>query len=637
MRGVVSAAGSPQAGVTLRLGTAGRTRAATSDERGRFEIRDVAAGAYALSAALPARSLGAFVPVDVGMEGEILGAVVVKVELRPTVRLSGQVHDELGHPLLGAFVRLEEEERALPVTIETGADGRFAIEGRLRGAAYRLLVQRAGYLPDGPRAVKAGGPPIEVRMRRGATLEGLVVDERGAPVAGAEIAVVSEEEGGEVPRGEGSRGEPAIGAAAAPIGDGWAQLDPSGELGVLRGGIPFPPLRPPPAASRSPGSQLPRSDGKGGFRIAELPAGRLIVTARHPDFAGAAAVPVALIAGASRSVRLQLVRGATVRGRVLDERRLGVADVEVSTSDGRTVLSDPAGGFVIEHVARNLRLSARRRGFLRGETEVEVSPGQAELACELVLQRALGRLGGEVSDARGAGIEGARLSIAPHGGEPVRVTTDRAGRFFVDGLPDGPYHVVVEHAAWAMLTLPAIEATSEARLVLEAGGGIEGELLDPRLGVPPADATLEVVVAGERRRVPLAGRRFRLLALPSGPARLVASARGYPRIERAVDILAADRAGEVTVRDLRLELELGGQLRGRVRDDRGDPIAGAQITVDSPGVDPVRSGADGAYALVGVPSGRVEVSAELGERSARDEVEVRANEESRLDLVLPSR
>src|SRR4029079_6859930 len=123
----------------------------------------------------PARALGAFVPVDVGLTTAPT-TIDVAVELQPTVRVWRSILADRGRPLPGAFVRVEEEPRPLPLELETSADGRYSAPGRLRGRAYRISVRRAGYLPDGPRLVRAGTTPGDFRLRRGAALEGQVVD-----------------------------------------------------------------------------------------------------------------------------------------------------------------------------------------------------------------------------------------------------------------------------------------------------------------------------------------------------------------------------------------------------------------------------------------------------------------------------
>ncbi|MGH8324749.1 MAG: carboxypeptidase-like regulatory domain-containing protein, partial [Steroidobacteraceae bacterium] len=125
--------------------------------------------------------------------------------------------------------------------------------------------------------------------------------------------------------------------------------------------------------------------------------------------------------------------------------------------------------------------------------------------------------------------------------------------------------------------------------------------------------------------------RFSATALPAGRATLTASAPGYVTATRAVDVVAGDRLHDVTVRDLRLELERGGTVAGRVRDDRGEPVADAAVVVTG---QRARTNHDGDFRVDGVAAGRLRVTAGKGGAVAAEEVEVRAGDESRVELRL---
>ena len=96
-------------------------------------------------------------------------------------------------------------------------------------------------------------------------------------------------------------------------------------------------------------------------------------------------------------------------------------------------------------------------------------------------------------------------------------------------------------------------------------------------------------------------------------------------------MVAGDCLHDVTVRDVRLELERGGSIVGRVRDDHGDAVADAAIVA---GAAHARTDCEGNFRVDGVASGRVRVSAQKDGAGAADDVEVRAGDESRVDLRL---
>ncbi|MGZ3444024.1 MAG: carboxypeptidase-like regulatory domain-containing protein, partial [Polyangia bacterium] len=100
---------------------------------------------------------------------------------------------------------------------------------------------------------------------------------------------------------------------------------------------------------------------------------------------------------------------------------------------------------------------------------------------------------------------------------------------------------------------------------------------------------------------------------------------------REVDGVAGDRPHDVTVRDVRIELERGGTVIGRVRDDHGEAVGDALVMVAG---QRARSDRDGNFRVEGVAAGRARVTAEKGGAVAAEEVEVRAGDESRIELRL---
>jgi hypothetical protein len=303
------------------------------------------------------------------------------------------------------------------------------------------------------------------------------------------------------------------------------------------------------------------------------------------------------------------------------------------TSDGASLaMTDARGEYAIAHVARALTLRVHAAGFLPASRTVAPSERGP---FDVLLRRAEGRLGGDVVDDRGAPVSAARVEIASPTGvgtAPRWVTTDRSGRFRAEGLAPGPYRVTVSHADFAPAGFEGVAPADDARFPLAPGGGIDGELRDGRLGGVPPGAHLDLVVAGGKPRpLALVGGRFSATSLPPGRATLTAGAPGYVTITRDLDIVPGDRLRDVTVRDVRIELVRGGTLVGRVRDDRGDPVVDAAIAVAGLRA---RTDRDGAFRVDGVPAGRLRVTATSAGGAGAEEVEVRANDESRVELRL---
>jgi hypothetical protein len=621
-RGRVEKAGRPVAEALVELGGVDPPRSTRSAADGSFAFGDLPSGTYALRATLG--TAAAFL-------ARVEPSMTARLELAEGWALTGTLRDQAGRPIAGGRVTCAEGDSDLLLRrAATEKDGAFRIAPVVAGE-YRVHAQAEGFLGSDPRTVIVGAarPPasLDLRLERGATVIGRVLDESGHPVAAAQIGV----------GGETSSGEPLMVLAAGGAGGrGDARLEAQGELGVMRGPIPYPPLDPsPPADPRAgavPDHEVVRTDASGEFRVTGLAAGRLVIAAWHPDFARSASDPMLLSAGATAHVELRLRRGATVRGRVTSERGDPIAGVELSAAGLATAVSDGHGDFQFDHLLVDVTLTAKKRGYLPGSTSVAIEGASVLKDVQLTLRAAEGRLGGVVVDDRGGPVAGARVEIAAPPLPAQTVMSDPRGRFRADGLSSGPYRVTVTHADFAELVMPDVAPTEDARVVLAAGGGISGEVRDARSGGLPVGARGTLELSGQRRALTFdrAG-RFTLSALPSGPGRLTVEAPGYVTFTRDLEIPVGERAHEVTVRDLRVELERGGVVVGAIRSDRGDPVEGVEVTA---GGARGRSDARGQFRLEGVSAGRVAVTAEKAGQSVTDEVEVREADQSRVDLIL---
>jgi Carboxypeptidase regulatory-like domain len=305
-----------------------------------------------------------------------------------------------------------------------------------------------------PAAVVApdGGAPLR-------TVMGRVVDGSGRPIGGVRVEMV----GDAPPR----------------------SAEPSGELGILRPPIPYPPAAP---ASLGPYAM---SDADGRFRLEGVGLGPARVSASHPQFAPQTAA-------------------------------VGVGPLEIV--------------------------------LLPAPPAPSLEPGAVEIGNQ--------RLAGTVVDDRGFPVGGARVEAAGRG-----ALSDPGGRFALDGLPPGPWHVRATHLDFAPAEV-TLGAGEEAQLQLVPGGGIEGELRDARGGVP-AGAVVELSVDGRSQALALRGGRFVATGVRAGRVLLSARAPGCVPARLEVEVPPGDRPGDLTARDLRMVLERGGVVSGSVRGDDG--------------------------------------------------------------------
>jgi protocatechuate 3,4-dioxygenase beta subunit len=627
---LVRAHGQPAAGVEVTVGGPGGMRSAKSGPDGAVSFVNLAEGRYAVRAIGDGEA--AFVDGVVVALGDG-GSGLLTIELGPATTLSGRLRDRAGHALDSGAVALSEADGTpLLRTAAVDREGNFRFAGVLAGG-YVVEARADGYYPSEPRTVRVGRTPatLELRLERGAEISGRVVDERAQPVAGAQVEVA----------GESLDGAPIAVTAAAELS--WTsatgasqRLEASGELGVLRGPIPYPPATPlwtPTVATAAAPPKMFMTDANGAFRIVGLPAGRLVVAATHPEFARGASEPLRVAAGGEVSVTVVLSRGVRIDGRVVDGDGAPLVGAEIAGVDGVLTVTDARGQYELLHLARAQTLTARAPGFLPASRAV--SPSERG-PFDFTLRRAEGHLAGDVLDDRGAPLSAARVEIAAPS-QPARwFTTDRGGRFRADSLGPAPYRVTVSHPDFAPAILEDVAAGDDFRAQLQPGGGVDGEVRDARTGGAPAAARVELSVGGGKARLlPVVGGRFSATSLPPGRVTLTVTAPGYVTWSRPLDVAGSDRLHEVTARDVRVELERGGSIRGHLRDDHGDPVAGAAVVVASGGARlAARSDRDGDFRVDGVAAGRARVSVEHEGAVAAEDVDVRADDESRVELRL---
>ena len=242
------------------------------------------------------------------------------------------------------------------------------------------------------------------------------------------------------------------------------------------------------------------------------------------------------------------------------------------------------------------------------------------------------------SPAVGIGLQLAQSEIAMPIFHLLDGRTDERGEWLVNDLSPGRVIVYVDRAEGVDGSVTA-GLTSEVELELPPGAWVRGEVVDcDGRAVPHASIWLSDYGNSSEGRVVMeadgAG-RFELRGVGDGHW-VGARAQGYTA--SAVHIVPREQS------DLTLTLELGppgGELRGRVIDESGEPIAGAWILVGSEygwpapdsahrteveGPPPLRASADaeGAFSIADIPVGRVPIAAradEFGPWSGADRIE----------------
>jgi protocatechuate 3,4-dioxygenase beta subunit len=434
--------------------------------------------------------------------------------------------------------------------------------------AFQIVAEADGYAPATRSLAwldRAGlSWRTQIALEPGVVLAGRVVDEGGAPVAGA-----------------------AVSSRAPPRAQTQVPYRPR----------PPEPLRPAVA-----------TDADGRFRY-PVPTGQgLVLVARHPRYATGETAP--LVAARAAEVTITLRAGRALAGRVVDRERRPVADAQVSDGQGESgpvhvTTTDAGGRFVlrgIEPQRRQVVVHAEARAG-RASPVLVALPDGFDRPLELVLDGDL-RIAGSVVDGSGAPVADAIFHFQrvvadgyqPPPAQPTAVieaaTAGEAragedGAFVIPGLVAGDYQLLArapvaskDRAATPIFAMVAAKAGDEqVTIALPAAARIRGRVVgaDGR-PVPAFDVTLHQL--GGPTHVASADGRFELDGIDPGLGRcevLVAAEGAAPH--RAEARLAAGKTTDLGT----IALDRGRTLRGRVVDTAsGGPVAGAAIAVDGP-------------------------------------------------------
>jgi len=247
--------------------------------------------------------------------------------------------------------------------------------------------------------IEPGGPPLALVLseEQGCEVSGRVVDEDETPVE--YFSVYAHQEGGD------SRAEPAEGRA-------------------------------------------------GRFHWMGLTPGSWVLTVRAYGFVGQR-VEVQLLPGTPQDLQITLVRGGTIRGRVLDESGNPVSGAWVGEQEaafaarfhGAIEGTDAEGRFELELDDRRIHLMALTNEHGPSEVvELDVAPGQTLEGVELRLRNPC-RVRGRVLDEEGRPLAGAEVRASSLPYLDLRAVSDTHGRFELVRLPPGRHWIGASHAA----------------------------------------------------------------------------------------------------------------------------------------------------------------------------------------------
>jgi len=434
-------------------------------------------------------------PPELAAVDEATGAPIGDAAAASLERLEGLVVDADDRPVAGARVSVGGRH------VMTEGDGSFAFDGLTRGE-YTVIAERGGWYAE-EQEVRLGEDtePVTLQLALGATLVVRILDEAGAPIAGANIHVSGRDykTGADgVARARGVDLEGEMVAISAPGHAGTRERvdtgdDPAATIErtfVLPGGAAISGVVVDEKGARvadayvelessvSGRTESAWTDEQGAWKVADLGRATYVMKASSPASISAGDQVVAHDGARARDgIVLRVGPGAEIEGDVVDASGAPVADARIS-GGSVSATTDEAGHFVARGlVADTYTLSVASPTHGAVDQVVMLAKGQKARVRFVVVPS---NIAGFVVDARGQPVEDATIaarSESPAGFGFAR--SDERGRFDTGGLPPGRYQVTVSRGG-SRVDSKAIEiatGTRDARLVVLDAARVTGRVL----------------------------------------------------------------------------------------------------------------------------------------------------------------
>jgi carboxypeptidase family protein len=509
----------------------------------------------------------------------MFGAVVLVGDAQSPGVTGRVVADSTGDPVANARVTLTTTAATAtlgtPVVL-TDATGRFAIAAPAGG--QRVVASKSGYARGEPIPATAG-QPIEIRLRRGATISGRVVDRFGDPVAAARVAAQA------------------------------------------------------PSATRenSPPVAVAESDDRGEYRLAGLPAGHFIVVLNTmsmmttPEIIGNRQVLISR----PEVQRTYYPGAATPAEAQAFDLQFGdeQSDIDFVVSTN-SPMGNPFGAMMLTPSPLQPPATAgvRTTGVIRGH--VMSTDGRGLSHAQVRLMQATFGVRATTSTDEDGRFEFTNLPSGKYG-----VIASKMGYSPV-GQDDSPFALLLNSGP--TFDLAEDETREKADVKLRRWGTLEGRVFD-ELGDPIQGAAVQLLHIryenGRRRLVPAGGAahasddlgRYRIYALPPGryvvsatvsdAADLPGYARSYfpgtPNAGQAQFVSVAVSQDVVGI-DFSMSRTGTARISGRMIDAAGQPTTGGTVqllpSARSASATSVPTGArilpDGQFEFANVPPGQ---------------------------------
>lgn len=541
-------------------------RSQATNPDGSFNLSGLREGTYEAIATAPGLSSGFIAPIEVNSDTP---PQPLRVELRDAPTMQLRVIDAAtGEPIDAGVITLAERPFYVLSINALIADGQATVDF-LPVGEYHLRARAPGYMPEEERFwVSPSGGEVTIALRRGATVQGRVVDEAGNGLSRARLrAVVETTAGG---RYEMSRG----------LFETFHRM-----------------ARPDGASFWWPTSDY-STDESGNFTLSGLPAGSAQIVAQRSEYATGISNELTLQANAVyEDVRIEMARGRALRGRVENAAGAPISGATVSVSSallpswvaGETIITDRSGLFRFENLPAAARIVARHPdyGMVSETLELPLS-GRDDYIVRLEDETMYG-LEGRVLTVNEGAASGARVWLMRgNSNVPVcQTVSGDDGQFSATHCSAQPDRILIFQEGFAPL-IEELNGDHSARdWVLRRGGEIA--LVSQRFPVRARVEPLFNLPEGFWPRPSFALDRWTREILPTvapGDYRIVCSTEGYTDVTTTVNVGADARVEAVCPMPERLiEVEIG------VVDRQNVPVEGALVLVDGL-EDPLRTVSD---------------------------------------------
>lgn len=521
---------------------------------------------------------------------------------------SGLVVDEQGEPVTGAEIQIypfEPAKVARPgetITVHSGADGVFRIDGLQGGTLYRMLTWKPGFAPredeDLDPAAGAVGS-YRVVLRRGRTATGQLVDTAGQALADAVLELVDRSGRSGALQAGGSPLEMRLRQVRTGADGGFTVSDLTAGGYELK--VSWQRLAPQRIAL-----ELPPGEGVWDFGRIEIGGTTLAGKVTDPSGRAVGKAVVWLLQEGHPD------NGSWGQAPIAGTREDGTFDISGLPTYDEVALDICAEGFLPEKVV------------LR-DVGTEILP--------VVLQPA-GRITGRIVDSDGAPVAGVRVYSLRDGqstGCEVHArpcawdedpgVSDADGRYVLTPLLATAYTIRVRTRGYLpddrSVALGPGQVVEGLDFKLERGETLFGQVLGPD-GEPVAGAQIS---ASWSEEVTGEDGRYRITGLFPGECAVEVWAEGFEWAEMTTAIAAGENRLDPVLEPVSSKAKpVLREVRGRVVGLAGQPIVGARVSAER--VHTVTD-AEGAFSLR-LPDGQPhDISAEMaGLRSSSEEVEL---------------